>query len=124
MSAAIDRVLTDPVESGKIPGVVALVANDSGIIYQGAFGRRAVNRPEPMTLDSVFRIASMTKAITATAAMQLIETGRIRLDQPIGELLPFTRDVQVLEGFDDAGSLVAQHHRHRTGAGALDHRQI
>jgi CubicO group peptidase (beta-lactamase class C family) len=103
MSAAIDRVLTDPVESGKIPGVVALVANDSGIIYQGAFGRRAVNRPEPMTLDSVFRIASMTKAITATAAMQLIETGRIRLDQPIGELLPFTRDVQVLEGFDDAG---------------------
>jgi CubicO group peptidase (beta-lactamase class C family) len=103
MSAAIDRVLTDPVESGKIPGVVALVANDSGIIYQGAFGRRAVNRPDPMTLDSVFRIASMTKAITAAAAMQLVETGRIGLDQPIGELLPFTRDVQVLEGFDEAG---------------------
>jgi methyl acetate hydrolase len=103
MSAAIDRVLTDPIESGKLPGVVGLVANDSGIIYQGAFGRRAVDRPEPMTLDTVFRIASMTKAITAAAAMQLIEAGRVGLEQPIGEILPFTRDVQVLEGFDDDG---------------------
>jgi methyl acetate hydrolase len=103
MSEAIDRVLTDPVESGKLPGVVGLVANDSGIIYQGAFGRRAVDRPDPMTLDSVFRIASMTKAVTAVAAMQLIEAGRIGLEQPIGEILPFARDVQVLEGFDDSG---------------------
>ena len=103
MNPAIDRVLTDPVESGKIPGVAALVAGESGIVYQGAFGRRAIDKPEPMTLDSVFRIASMTKAITATAAMQLVESGRIGLDQAIGELLPFTRAVQVLEGFDDAG---------------------
>lgn len=103
MNAAINRVLTDPVESGKLPGVVGMVANDSGIVYQGAFGHRAVNRPEPMSLDTVFRIASMTKAITATAAIQLVEAGRIGLEQPIGELLPFTRDVQVLEGFDNAG---------------------
>jgi CubicO group peptidase (beta-lactamase class C family) len=103
MNAAIDRVLTSPVDSGKLPGVVGLVANQSGIIYQGAFGRRAVDRPDPMTLDSVFRIASMTKAITAAAAMQLIEAERIGLEQPISDILPFTRDVQVLEGFDDAG---------------------
>ncbi|HQT76599.1 MAG: 1,4-butanediol diacrylate esterase [Rhodospirillales bacterium 20-64-7] len=103
MSESINRVLTNPVESGKLPGVVGLVADDAGILYQGAFGRRAVDQPAPMTLDSVFRIASMTKAITATAAMQLIEAGRIGLEQPIGELLPFTRDVQVLEGFDAAG---------------------
>jgi methyl acetate hydrolase len=103
MSKAIDRVLTDPVEAGKLPGVVGMVANDSGIIYQGAFGRRAIDRSDPMTLDTVFRIASMTKAVTATAAMQLIEAGRIGLEQPIGEILPFARDVQVLEGFDDAG---------------------
>jgi len=90
MSVAIDRVLTDPVESGKVPGVVGLVANDAGIVNQGAFGRRAIDRPEPMTLDTVFRIASMTKAITATAAMQLVEAGRIGLEQPISELLPFT----------------------------------
>ena len=103
MSKAIDRVLTDPVEAGKLPGVVGMVANDSGIIYQGAFGRRAIDRSDPMTLDTVFRIASMTKAVTATAAMQLIEAGRIGLEQPVGEILPFARDVQVLEGFDDAG---------------------
>jgi len=103
MNQAIDRVLSDPINNRRLPGVVGLVANDSGIVYQGAFGRRAVDKPDPMTPDSVFRIASMTKAITATAAMQLIETGRIHLDQPISELLPFTRDVQVLEGFDDAG---------------------
>nr|WP_294517524.1 serine hydrolase domain-containing protein [uncultured Rhodopila sp.] len=103
MNSAIDRVLAEPIESGKLPGVVAMVADESGIVYQGAFGRRAVDRPEAMTLDTVFRIASMTKAITATAAMQLIEAGRIGLDQPIGELLPFTRDVQVLEGFDAGG---------------------
>jgi CubicO group peptidase (beta-lactamase class C family) len=103
MNPAIDRVLTDPVDSGRIPGVVALVADASGIVYQGAFGRRAIDKPDAMALDSVFRIASMTKPITATAAMQLVESGRIGLDQPIGDLLPFTRDVQVLEGFDDAG---------------------
>ena len=103
MSAEIDRVLAGPVESGKLPGVVGLVASDSGIVYQGAFGRRAVDRAEPMTLDSVFRIASMTKAITATAAMQLVEAGRVGLEQPISELLAFTRDLQVLDDFDDAG---------------------
>jgi methyl acetate hydrolase len=103
MNPAIDRVLADQVESGKIPGVAAVVAGESGILYEGAFGRRAIGRPEPMAPDSVFRMASMTKAITATAAMQLVESGRIGLDQPIGDLLPFTRTVQVLEGFDDAG---------------------
>ena len=103
MSRAIDRMLTDQVASGKVPGVVGLVADNSGVIYQGAFGRRAVDRPDPMTLDTVFRIASMTKAVTATAAMQLIKSGRIGLEQPIGEILPFARDVKVLEGFDDAG---------------------
>jgi CubicO group peptidase (beta-lactamase class C family) len=103
MEGAIDRVLAASVEGGRIPGVVALIADGSEIVFQGAFGCRAMGKPEPMTLDSVFRIASMTKAITATAAMQLVESGRIGLEQPIGDLLPFTRDVQVLEGFDDAG---------------------
>jgi methyl acetate hydrolase len=103
MRAAVDRLLTDLVQSNQVPGVVGMVANDSGIIYRGAFGCRAVDRPELMTLDTVFRVASMTKAITAAAAMQLVETGRIGLDQPIGEILPFARNVQVLDGFDGAG---------------------
>src|SRR5258708_15132576 len=104
MSAEIDSVLRKPIDSGAIPGVVALAANDRGVFYEGAFGRRAVDKADAMTMDSVFRIASMTKAITGTAAMQLVEQGRIGLDQPMGEVLPVVGDVRVLEGFDAAGS--------------------
>jgi methyl acetate hydrolase len=65
-----------------------LAADDYGIIYEGAFGRRAVDKPEPMTLNSVFRIASMTKPSQVRAAMQLVEKGQIGLEQPMGDLLP------------------------------------
>jgi methyl acetate hydrolase len=101
---AIDKVLRKPIEAGLLPGVVALAADDHGVIYKGAFGLRAVDRPEPMTLDSVFRVASMTKAITGAAAMQLVEKGRIGLEQPVGDILPVVRDVKVLEGFDGDGT--------------------
>jgi methyl acetate hydrolase len=101
---AIDKVLRKPIEAGLIPGVVALAADDHGVIYEGAFGRRAADKSEPMTLDSVFRIASMTKAITGTAAMQLVEKGQLGLEQPIGEVLPLIKDVKVLEGFHEDGA--------------------
>jgi methyl acetate hydrolase len=57
-----------------------------------------------MTLDTIFRIASMTKAVTSVAAMQLVEQGKLQLDQPIGNVLPELSAPQVLEGFDDAGA--------------------
>jgi methyl acetate hydrolase len=101
---AIDKVLRKPIEAGLIPGVVALAADDHGVIYEGAFGQRAADKAEPMTLDSVFRIASMTKAITGTAAMQLVEKGQLGLEQPIGEVLPLIKDVKVLEGFHEDGA--------------------
>ena len=100
----IDNVFRKPIEAGLIPGVVALAADDRGVFYDGAFGRRAVDKPEPMTLDSVFRVASMTKAVTGTAAMQLVEEGRIGLDQPMGDVLPVIKNVKVLEGFDAGGA--------------------
>jgi methyl acetate hydrolase len=101
---AIDKVLRKPIEAGLLPGVVALAADDKGVVYEGAFGRRALDMPEPMTLDSVFRIASMTKAITGTAAMQLVEKGQIGLEQPMGDVLPVIKNVKVLEGFDANGT--------------------
>jgi methyl acetate hydrolase len=101
---AIDKVLREPIEAGLIPGVVAVATGDRNIIYEGAFGRRAVDKPEPMTLDSVFRIASMTKAITGTAEMQLVEKGRIGLEQPMGDVLPVIQNVRVLEGFNTDGT--------------------
>jgi len=100
----IDRALKKPIETGAIPGVVALAADDHGTFYQGAFGRRFIDKPDPMTLDSVFRIASMTKAVTGTAAMQLVEQGRIGLDQPAGDVFPVVQEVKVLEGFAANGS--------------------
>ena len=100
----IDNVFRKPIEAGLIPGVVALAADDRGVFYEGAFGRRTVDKPEPMTLDSVFRIASMTKAVTGTAAMQLVEEGRIGLDQPMGDVLPVIKNVKVLQGFDAGGT--------------------
>jgi methyl acetate hydrolase len=99
----IDQFLRDKCEAREIPGVVAIAATDSGTIYEGAFGKRDLSKDDPMTVDSVFWIASMTKAITTAAAMQLVEQGRLSLDEPIGKVLPDLASPMVLEGFDDSG---------------------
>ena len=102
--ADIDQALTAAVKSGRVPGVMALAANDKGTIYSGAFGVRSLARPQAMTVDSVFWIASMTKAVTTVAAMQMVEQGKLKLDQPASEILPDLASAQVLEGFDAAGT--------------------
>jgi methyl acetate hydrolase len=104
----IDRLLAGMTEAGEIPGVVAVAATGSGVIYEGAFGRRDLAKDASMTLDSVFWIASMTKAITCTGAMQLVEQGRLSLDAPIGTLLPDLASPQVLEGFDANGDPIVR----------------
>lgn len=101
--ATIDQALQQATDTGQIPGVVAMAATDKEVIYHGAFGKRDLGKPDPMTLDSVFWIASMTKAITATAAMQLVEQGKLKLDEPIGKILPNLASSQVFEGFDQSG---------------------
>lgn len=101
---SVDQVLERAVDAGEVPGVVALAADANGIVYQGAFGRREVGKDAPMTLDSVFWIASMTKAITSVAAMQQVEQGKLSLDEPLGGLLPDLAAPQVLEGFGDDGT--------------------
>ena len=101
--AQIDQVLRGKCEAKDIPGVVAMAATGSEIIYQGAFGKRDLGKDDPMTVDSVFWIASMTKAITCAAGMQLVEQGKLSLDEPIGTLLPELANPQVLEGFDAGG---------------------
>lgn len=103
-TSQIDQALRQSCERGRVPGVVAMAATSREVLYQGAFGQRDLSRPDPMTADSVFWIASMTKAITAAAAMQLVEQGKLKLDEPIGRLLPDLAAPQVLEGFDEAGA--------------------
>jgi methyl acetate hydrolase len=99
----IDQVLNSAAERGDVPGVVAMARTRDEPIYQGAFGRRAMPDGAPMTADTVFWIASMTKAITSTAAMQLVEQRKLSLEQPIADVLPELSAPQVLEGFDSAG---------------------
>lgn len=100
----IDQLLRQKCDAREIPGVVAMAATASETIYQGAFGKRDLTRDDAMTVDSVFWIASMTKAITTAAGMQLVEQGKLKLDEPIGKLLPDLASPQVLEGFDAAGN--------------------
>jgi methyl acetate hydrolase len=101
--AAVDEALRSAAEREEVPGIVALAATRDGVLYEGAFGRRGLPEGAAMTFDTVFWIASMTKAITSTAAMQQVERGKLALDRPIAEVLPELAAPQVLEGFDAAG---------------------
>jgi methyl acetate hydrolase len=102
--AQIDQALSQAVDAKLVPGVVAIAATDKGIVYEGAFGKRDMANGPEMTPDTLFWIASMTKAVTATACMQLVEQGKLQLEQTMGELLPELASPQVLEGFDAAGA--------------------
>lgn len=102
----IHRALEAAVEGERIPGIAATAANADGVIFEGAAGRRCAGQSAPMMSNSVFRIASMTKAITAAAAMQLVEQGRLALDQPAKEILPLLGEAKVLDGFDANGPIL------------------
>jgi methyl acetate hydrolase len=104
MSKQIDATLRRAVEAGEVPGVVALAATADGPVYQGAFGSRTIGGGAVMTLDTVFRIASMTKAVTCVAAMQQIEAGRLSLDGTLPDIDPALTTPQVLDGFDAKGA--------------------
>src|SRR5215472_3766157 len=99
----VDEVLGSAIVRGDVPGVVAMAATRDEVIYQGAFGRRALADEAAMSTDTVFWIASMTKAITSAAAMQLVEQGELALDHEMADLLPELSAPQVLEGFDPSG---------------------
>lgn len=101
---AIDASLQQACDAGAIPGAVAVATTGAEVIYQGAFGRRDLTGTAAMTADSVFWLASMTKAITTVAALQLVEQGRLTLDGPLGHLVPELAAPQVLEGFAADGA--------------------
>jgi methyl acetate hydrolase len=108
LRANADTILRNAVESGDVPGVVAAATDANETLYEGAFGVRTLGEPEPMTPDTVVWIASMTKALTGTAAMQLVEQGKLALDEPIGEVVPALKEVVVLEGFDADGQPITR----------------
>jgi CubicO group peptidase (beta-lactamase class C family) len=101
-SAALDTSLRGAVERKDVPGVVALITDRDRVLYQSAFGVADVSTGRPLTTDALFRIASMTKAITSVALMQLIEQGRLGLDDPAEKYLPELVGLKVIESFDKA----------------------
>jgi methyl acetate hydrolase len=101
---AIDHILSQAVHAQDVPGVVAMAATDQGIMYEGAFGTRELGKDAAMTPDTVVWLASMTKAITAAAAMQLVERGTLQLDAPAADVVPELAKAQVLAGFDASGT--------------------
>ena len=101
-SIALDTSLREAVERKDVPGVVALVTDRDRVLYQSAFGVADVSTGRPLTADALFRIASMTKPITSVALMQLVEQGRIGLDDPAEKFLPELASLKVFESFDAA----------------------
>lgn len=103
LQVALDGVLRRTV--GSVPGVVAAVTDRDGTLYEGAAGIRALGRDAPMTPDTVLSIYSMTKPITATAVLQLVEQGQLDLDAPAKTYVPAIGTVQVIDGYDASGAL-------------------
>jgi CubicO group peptidase (beta-lactamase class C family) len=102
--AALDRLLAQAVEREEVVGVVAMVDCRDGPLYAAAHGRRGIASDDPMTLDTVFMVASMAKAVTTVAAMQLVEQGLLDLDEPVANIMPDLAKPQILTGFDQSGA--------------------
>ena len=89
--------------AGGTPGVVAMATDRKANFYEGAAGRRELGEEQPMTTDSVMAISSTTKALTGTCIMQLVEEGKVRLDDAAKRYVPEIAEIQVLDGFDRVG---------------------
>ncbi len=95
-----DRLLRCAIASGDVPGVVAAVTDRNKTVYEAAFGERVLGQGPAMTTDTVMWIASMTKPVTGVAAMQMVEQGKLSLDEPASKVIPALGEVKVLEGWD------------------------
>jgi len=105
---SIDGVLESAVASGAVPNVAAIAADRSGIIYEGAAGPRVVGESDPVTVDTHFRIMSMTKMVATVAALQLMERGALDFDAPVAHYCPEWAELQVLEGFEGDEPILRQ----------------
>jgi methyl acetate hydrolase len=101
-SSIIDEAMRNAVARKEVAGVVVMAADQKGIIYQGAFGVADIAEARPLQLDSMFRIASMTKAITSTAALQLVERGKFAIEDPVEKYLSQFAKLSVFDSYDGA----------------------
>ena len=109
LQTEVQGILDRGVSAGDVVGAVAQVVTGDSVLAAATAGDRSADAAAgTMTLDTVCWIASMTKAVTGTAAMQLVERGELHLDEPASNVLPNLADAGVLEGFDDAGQPVVR----------------
>ena len=96
----IDDLILEDIKENKIPGAVVLVGNEDEIIFEKAYGIKNPETNEKYNTDDIFRIASMTKAITSVGVLKLWEEGKIGLDDPIDKYIPKFENIEVLESFN------------------------
>jgi CubicO group peptidase (beta-lactamase class C family) len=101
----IDAAIKAEIDKGKIPGAVALVVRNGSVAYFKSFGLADIESRVPMHNDAIFRIASMTKAVTTVAAMTLYERGYFRLSDPISKFIPEFADMTIIAEADDDGNV-------------------
>jgi CubicO group peptidase (beta-lactamase class C family) len=101
-AAAVSAVLRAATDRGDVPGVVVAVVNKDGVVYHEAFGRSSLLRNTPMTKDTIFNLASMTKPVTSVAIMMLVDEGRLTLDDEVATYLPKYRNPLVISRFNEA----------------------
>jgi|TARA_B110000238_G_scaffold128467_1_gene138641 CubicO group peptidase (beta-lactamase class C family) len=103
----IDVVINAEIASGKIPGAVALVARNGQLAYFKSFGFADIDARTPMQKDNIFRLASMTKAITSVGAMTLYERGLFQLNDPVSKYIPEFAAMRVVSEIDANGDVSA-----------------
>jgi CubicO group peptidase (beta-lactamase class C family) len=99
----INTVMQRYVDEKKLAGVITLVARRGAVVHLGKCGMADIEAGKPMQLDTIFRIYSMTKPITSTAVLMLMEEGRLRLADPIAQYIPGFKDVKVLDSAPGSG---------------------
>jgi CubicO group peptidase (beta-lactamase class C family) len=100
-ATALSTFFADSVSRGDVPGVVAIVVDRDKVLYHEAFGKMNTAKNVPMAKDTIFRIASMTKAVTSVGVMQLVEQGKIGLDDEVSTFLPRLKSPQVFSTYDE-----------------------
>ncbi len=100
--AEIATVANAATARGTVPGVVTLIVNREGVLFEGAAGRQDVAKGVALKPDAIFRIASMTKPVTSVAIMMLVDAGKVKLDDPVSKYLPQFKGRPVIAKFNAA----------------------
>ena len=100
-ATALSTFFADAVVRGDVPGVVAIVVDRDKVLYHEAFGKMNTAKNVPMAKDTIVRIASMTKAVTSVGVMQLVEQGKVGLDDEVSKFIPRLKNPQVFSKYDE-----------------------